>query len=602
MILSPSRSFRNWRSKKALKQCIAASHEALARADAALSEAGIQVSSFIEEIKAAAEDTPHDGPTLRQARAVLRSRSQQLTLQIQQKIGNLSTALLGKRCRSDRFTVALFGETQAGKSTIREAIMEGDGSTIGKGGQRTTREIREYIWQGLSIIDTPGFAAYEGEEDQKLAFSIVDESDAIVFMLTSNGIQEETFREIVALNRLRKNVVFVMNVKLDLTGIAKYRRDFIREPKARLGAAAIQPHRHRIESLAKKHADWMVSDIRLIAVHAQAAHIARLPEYRSDSRALLAASNIKELLHHLEDELHTRGPQRRIQTIIGGTERALTFIAHDLAVVGEDFQKELEILEEKHLELSKSLADFVARFPTRCRDDVTEHFAPVLGGLGTFVEENLRKKDFKDLWKAKLGKLKTEEWGKDFATQIAAEVSAKVAEFWRQYQQDSEFFHQQEAKGVESADPTDWRKMVRWVGIGIGAIATVAFLISPVGWVAELSVGAAAATIGLSSLLFPEIERKRSQAREEAALKLQAEVATLSGNLEKSIGDWFSKEIEQRLILLLHHDVNRMCKSIFQLSSKSNTLSASLNSSRLNLVSHYPEHFSSPSESETSAS
>ena len=70
----------------------------------------------------------------------------------------------------------------AGKSTIREAITRGNGSTIGKGAPRTTRCIREYEWNHLRIIDTPGIGAYKGEADSALARSVIDESDVLVFL------------------------------------------------------------------------------------------------------------------------------------------------------------------------------------------------------------------------------------------------------------------------------------------------------------------------------------------------------------------------------------------------------------------------------------
>jgi predicted GTPase len=189
LIQSLTRFIRDWRSRSSLKKCATASYAALQHADQTLSAVEEQGSKFIEEIRTAAEARAHDGPMLQQARAVLKDRSQQLGLDLQREICELRTALLGKRRRSDRFTVALFGRTMAGKSTIREAITGGDGSTIGKGGQRTTREIHEYAWEGLSIVDTPGFGAYEGAVDRECAFTVVDESDVIVFLLSSDGAQ-----------------------------------------------------------------------------------------------------------------------------------------------------------------------------------------------------------------------------------------------------------------------------------------------------------------------------------------------------------------------------------------------------------------------------
>jgi len=85
------------------------------------------------------------------------SELQQLsTKEIEALVSSLNT----KRKHLEDFTIALFGRTKAGKSTIREALTRGDGGTIGKGAQRTTRDVREYRWQGLRLLDTPGIEAY----------------------------------------------------------------------------------------------------------------------------------------------------------------------------------------------------------------------------------------------------------------------------------------------------------------------------------------------------------------------------------------------------------------------------------------------------------
>ena len=66
----------------------------------------------------------------------------------------------------------------------------------------------------------------------------------------------------------------------------------------------------------------------------------------------------------------------------------------------------------------------------------------------------------KNRWQKRMKHLGTEEWSKQFATEIAGEVSAKVGEFCRQLRQDAEFLHRQDAEGADYADPTDWRKVV----------------------------------------------------------------------------------------------------------------------------------------------
>ena len=87
----------------------------------------------------------------------------------------------------EKFSVTLFGRTMAGKSTLMEVLTEGDGSAIGMGAQRTTRDIRRYEWNGLAVTDVPGIGAFEGEEDTRLAFDAAKTADLIVLL---NGLAQ----------------------------------------------------------------------------------------------------------------------------------------------------------------------------------------------------------------------------------------------------------------------------------------------------------------------------------------------------------------------------------------------------------------------------
>ena len=127
------------------------------------------------------------------------------------------------------FSVMLFGRTMAGKSTIREAITGGDGSTIGMGAQRTTRDVRQYDWNHLRIIDTPGFGAYNGEEDTEIARSILEQSDVVLFLLSDDSIQESTFTELKYAYQLNKPLIFVVNVKKNLEKNV-HRKKAIKDP------------------------------------------------------------------------------------------------------------------------------------------------------------------------------------------------------------------------------------------------------------------------------------------------------------------------------------------------------------------------------------
>ena len=89
------------------------------------------------------------------------------------------------------FYITLFGRTMAGKSTLREVLTQGDGSTIGNGAQRKTRDIRAYEWNGLHITDVPGIGAFNGQKDEDKAFDAAKSADMILFLMTDDGVQSQ---------------------------------------------------------------------------------------------------------------------------------------------------------------------------------------------------------------------------------------------------------------------------------------------------------------------------------------------------------------------------------------------------------------------------
>src|SRR5262249_33844086 len=120
------------------------------------------------------------------ARTELNQVVSRILAQLQNELLPLA-ALARERLHSNRrqlnhFTIGLFGRSMVGKSTLREAITRGDGSTIGKGAQNTTRDLRPHNWEGMTIIDTPGFGVWDGETFKRKAREVIEQSDLVLFM------------------------------------------------------------------------------------------------------------------------------------------------------------------------------------------------------------------------------------------------------------------------------------------------------------------------------------------------------------------------------------------------------------------------------------
>jgi GTP-binding protein EngB required for normal cell division len=68
---------------------------------------------------------------------------------------------LSKNAEWDKLNVAFFGETNAGKSTIIEALTNGEGHTIGEGYKDFTLDVNIKQFKNINLVDMPGI---EGKE------------------------------------------------------------------------------------------------------------------------------------------------------------------------------------------------------------------------------------------------------------------------------------------------------------------------------------------------------------------------------------------------------------------------------------------------------
>lgn len=302
--------------RRALAACSRVAREEFAIAKESLDDAaqlGRRLKAAVAEISGR---SPGDGAAVEDARARLQEQEAKLDATVSTWLAATKGTLAAKQASLDRFTITLFGRTMAGKSTIREALTRGDGRTIGKGSQRTTRRVREYTWNCLRIIDTPGIGAYDGDEDRARAVSVIDETDVVLFLVSSDGIQEEAFKGMQAVRQQNKPLLFVLNVKRDLQRPVFMRR-FLADPRSVFEGKEIRGHMDRIHRLAGEFLG--MRNIRVVPIHAQAAYLSTRPEYQDVADALADHCRFGDLLKELESEVLHYGAVRRVQTVVDGT-------------------------------------------------------------------------------------------------------------------------------------------------------------------------------------------------------------------------------------------------------------------------------------------
>jgi len=203
-----------------------------------------------------------------------------------------------------RLNVAFVGRTEAGKSTLINALMRNTEAEVGNGHQRTTRQIATYRYTDLiTIVDTPGVAAADGAEDEALAQAAAHRSDFLVYVISNDQFGGEEARVLSGLDDVTTPCVLVLNVKEDIDGHRKgrdlraKRRLFIASPDTVFVPRDLEDHAARIAEAAPRL--WQRAGCQILPLHALAATMAAEPRFEAEAAALLRNSR----LEHLEDKL-----------------------------------------------------------------------------------------------------------------------------------------------------------------------------------------------------------------------------------------------------------------------------------------------------------
>ena len=556
--------------QEALNFCSSVAKEEYIKATDAVEEARKYTQNLREIVLSGIRSSDDDETIVGNASKKLKDLLHTIDNDILREYEQININLLEKKKSLDHFTITLFGRTMAGKSTIREALTNGDGSTIGKGAQRTTRDIREYRWNNLRIIDTPGIGAYEGNEDKELALSIIDQSDIVLFLLSTDGIQEEVFKGMKHLREQNKTIIFVLNVKTDLTKSVYFKR-FLREPTTVFDAKTIEGHSNRIKTLAVEWLGMNERAVKIIPIHAQAAFLSTREEYNEFSTYLIEKSRINNLMDFLENEVTFRGRIRRLQTVIDGTANALLDVQLRALNQSKLLRKQAKYLKDKFAELDVWLDSFISSTNHNIESDVAILLRPIYSNISVFVDDNIEREDVSERWKAKIEAIKINEWLERRTISTVEEINAKLIEFTKEMEIEKDIVFADDTRGPKAYNPWDIKRTLKWTSAGTAAlagVASVAVLIgstnfwNPVGWVAgAVSVIA----LGLS-WFFSDREKKLQKQKARATEQLREQVKKIELKITSEFKKWFYQYVTSKLVRGVRKDTKELYTGIFEIS------------------------------------
>ena len=554
--------------KEALHLCEQVAREEHRFSSAALEGAVQIIDALQNDLKGTGKPRPSESKASNDARMQIKDLKRQLDSSASAALEAVQRALTKKADRLSKFTVTLLGRTMTGKSTIREAITHGDGGTIGKGAQRTTRDIREYDWNALRVVDTPGIGAYEGEADRELALSVVDESDLLLFLASSDGIQETGFRGMKAIRSQNKPIVFVLNVKRDLTRGVNLRR-FLRDPQSLLGNDAIGGHLNRIRKLASD--ELGMRNVKIVAIHAQAAFLATRHKDTGIAQQLHEASGIDRLLHVLTSDVRYRGPIRRLQTFLDGTTNQLLDLEELLLEQAKILWRSARYLRDKFNELDAWLDGYIGSVNERIEHEANILFRPLRASVSSFVDDNIESSDVSVRWRRSVEGVGIDVWISSMQQQLLDEVRTRLDDFHREIEIESELTDALRVTGPTQYDPWDVKRTLRWTSaagaalVGAAAVAgwiSTANFWNPVGWIAgAVSIVA----LGLS-WLFDDREKELQRQKAKASLQLRERIDEMERRVANRMKTWFYKNITSNLVHGIRIDTRALYSGMFSIT------------------------------------
>ena len=504
----------------------------------------------------------------------LRTQLWQITVDLSECQKNSRVSLERRGRELNEFSIALFGRTMVGKSTLMEILTRGNGASIGKGGQRTTRDVRTYYWRGLKVTDVPGVAAFEGAEDEKLAFEAAEKADLILFLISDDAPQPVEAECLARVRALGKPVLGICNVKVSVEDEDDLCL-FLRSQEKWFDKERLVPLLRQFHEFSDKYTPG--HRVFFVWTHLLSRFLAIQPAYRERCFDLEYASRFRAVENQIVSEVIGRGKFLRIKSFIDGVVVPILDLSNQLLDFSEQNCTSGRVLVNKKRQTRDWTQIFKCGGYDRIDTFISKHIESIRDEIHSFSEENYDREDAGERW-SKIMKNHRLEWkAKKFVEEIENECRNKLLEIARQIQAEIRFADDFTTSRRIKMDPIfDGKRAWKWAttiisgGLGIAAAILAS---GPLGW-------AAAAVYGLGwlfSLLFDDREDKARKQRNKLAKRLNENVDKIERNLRKKLHHWFEQELLQKQIKELLVDMSAVTAGLFALADRQRELAWALN-------------------------
>ena len=468
-----------------------------------------------------------------------------------------------------KFSITLFGRTMSGKSTLMEILTHGDGKSIGTGAQRTTRDIRTYTWNHLEITDVPGIGAFEGEDDENIAFEAAKTADLILFLITDDAPQAaeaECFGRIISLG---KPVVCIVNVKTAISE-NKNLKLTIRDINKRFDKMRLDEiHKQFLQYSRQLGQDW--SYIPFVNVHLKSAFLAQNIEDPVTSESLYNLSRMEYLKNRIVNLVRNKGEFYRIKTFIDIISNPMLGSMENLLNHSNVNSMQGRTILSKKRQFIAWKAEFVRDGKRRISSLITSVRSQLNAEIASFAEDNYNNTKADKEWNQLLKSRKIIERCQELLDEFQNRCDGKIREISREITNELKFSTSFTSdKSLQMNSIIDGKRIWNWSAtIFSGALSVAAIITGICGAAATVLLGWGALAVGvigvLGSFFFSNREKKEQEARQKLEKKLKDNVDRICDSLMNQLRDNFDSLITNRIDALIN-EMERIDSVVFRLA------------------------------------
>ena len=408
--------------------------------------------------------------------------------QINKAVDNMTTAhqaaasqIEQNLVRLGTFNITLFGRTLSGKSTLMEILTRGNGKSIGKGAQRTTRDVREYEWNRMRITDIPGVAAFGGETDEDVAHDAALQSDLIIFLITDDAPQAAEAEHFARLRKIGNPVLGICNVKRAVGDRAQIKL-FLRDQDRLFDERRLGDLTGQFNEMNASHGLRIGTTFKY--AHLQSRFLADQKEYQEHRTELASASRFSDIEAHITGELSGNGQFHRRRSFRESAHRAIFEVWQQMVIAGTNSHVVQDRLSD-HVKETKTWRD---QFRREAQAKIQSVINSTIGRLRrdtyAFAEEHCEDKDINRAWQQKVESAgineRIRELQAQLQTQARIKISTLVEEIGHELENVQARFSRTNLKAGPIRDHRKiWNRGVTGITSALGAAALAAMFVFP---------------------------------------------------------------------------------------------------------------------------